>query len=69
LSLVKDQQGEIVKIDPWGKRLLAYPINKLQEGYYFVDYFKLESTALKNVKRQINLNEQVIRHMFIAKED
>jgi len=69
LELVKDQSGEIIKIDPWGRRMLAYPINKQQEAYYFVNYFKMESKGVKSVKSQLNINEKVLRHMFIAKED
>lgn len=69
LALVTDQGGEIVKTDPWGRRLLAYPINKVQEGYYFVNYLKMESTNVKNVKHQLGISEHVIRHMFIVKEN
>ncbi len=69
LTLVKEQGGEIIKTDPWGRRMLAYPINKFNEGYYYVNYFKMESTSVKNVKRQINLSEKVIRHMFVVRED
>lgn len=69
LSWVKEQGGEIIKTDPWGRRMLAYPINKQTEAYYFLNFLKLETIAVKNVKRQINLNEKVIRHMFIARND
>ncbi|MCB5229862.1 MAG: 30S ribosomal protein S6 [Candidatus Cloacimonetes bacterium] len=67
LNLVRENQGEIVKTDPWGKKLLAYPIEKLQEGYYYVNYFSMESTAVKTIGRQLNINEKVLRHLFVAK--
>ena len=69
LSMVRDKSGEIIKTDPWGRRMLAYPINKLQEAYYFVNYFKLESTAIKAIKAQININEKILRHMFVARDE
>ncbi len=68
LTLIKDNGGEIVKTDVWGRRFLAYEINKLNEGYYYVNYFKLESTSIKTVKASLNINEQVLRHMFVVKE-
>lgn len=67
LNLVRDNAGQIVKTDAWGRRMLAYPINKVQEGYYYVNYFSLESTTVKVLKRQMNINEHVLRHMFVAR--
>ncbi len=67
LALIRDNGGEIIKTDPWGKRMLAYPINKLQEGYYYVNYFTLESTSVKTAKKQLTLNENILRHMFVAR--
>lgn len=67
LALVRENQGNIVKTDPWGKKMLAYPINKLQEGYYYVNYFSLESTTVKTLKRLMNINENVLRHIFVAR--
>jgi small subunit ribosomal protein S6 len=67
LALLKDNGGEIIRTDPWGRRMLAYPIRKRQEGYYFVNYFKLESLSVKTVKKQLIINENIIRHMFVAK--
>lgn len=68
LNLVKEHNGEIVRTDPWGKRMLAYPINKLTEAYYFVNYLNMDASGVKIVKQQLNINEHVIRHMFVAKE-
>jgi len=68
LALVTENGGEITKIDPWGKRMLAYPIKKYKEGYYFVDYFTLDSLAVKKLKAQFNINENILRHLFVAKD-
>jgi len=67
LSQVRENGGEIAKTDPWGRRMLAYPINKMQEGYYYVNYFSLESTTVKMLKRLMNINENILRHMFVAR--
>ena len=67
LAIVKDLSGELIKTEPWGRRMLAYPINKLQEGYYFLNYLKMESLKVKTLKQQLGLNENIIRHMIIAR--
>lgn len=67
MGLVRDNGGEIVRTDPWGRRMLAYPIKKMQEGYYYVNYFTLESTTVKVLKRLMNINENVLRHMFVLR--
>lgn len=69
LAIVQEQGGEHIKTDPWGRRMLAYPINKFQEGYYFLNFLRMESTHVKNVKQQLGLNENVIRHMVVAKDE
>ncbi|NLN85542.1 MAG: 30S ribosomal protein S6 [Candidatus Cloacimonetes bacterium] len=68
LSLIKETGGEIIKTDPWGKRMLAYPIEKITEAHYFVNYLNMDPAAVKGIKQQLNINEHVIRHMFVAKE-
>lgn len=67
LNQLRDSGAEIIKTDPWGKRMLAYPIEKMQEAHYFVNYFKMDSLAVKALKKQFNINEAIMRHMFVAR--
>jgi len=67
MGIIKENGGEIIKTDPWGKRMLAYPINKFQEAYYFVNYFKLDSLAVKKIKAGFNINENILRHVFVVR--
>ncbi len=67
LQQLRDNGAEIIKTDPWGKRMLAYPINKMNDAYYFVNYFKLDSLAVKALKRLYNINENILRHMFVVR--
>lgn len=69
LNQLKEAGAEIIKVDPWGKRMLAYPIDKLQEAYYFVNYLKIDSLAIKAIKQSFNINENMIRHMFVARSE
>ncbi len=68
LNLIKEHSGEIVKTEPWGKRMLAYPINKFTEAHYFVNYLGMDAAGVKSVKQQLNINEHVLRHMFVVKD-
>lgn len=67
LNQVRDNGGEIIKTDPWGKKMLAYPINKVNEAYYYVNYFKLDSLVVKKLKSLYNINENILRHMFVVR--
>ena len=58
-----DSGGEIVAVEHWGKRQLAYPINKHDNGYYVVVQFRTEAASLPEYERAIKLDEQVLRHL------
>ena len=58
--------GEIEKL---GKRRLAYEINDVREGYYAVMKFKSDAARAKELKRQLGLNEDVMRELLINLED
>ncbi len=64
-TLIKSNEGEITKIDRWGKRKLAYPINKTNEGYYFYVEFDYKQEEVANLKRTMGFNEQVLRSSVI----
>ena len=61
--------GTVTEVEEWGKRKLAYLINKESEGYYVL--FDFESTAEfpAELDRKFRINEDVIRSMIIKKED
>jgi small subunit ribosomal protein S6 len=61
LSVVKKDGGTIGKVDIWGKRRLAYEINKHAEGIYAVIELEAEPTSVLELDRQLNLNESVLR--------
>lgn len=61
--------GEIVSIDVWGTKKLAYPIAKVNEGYYVLVNFKSNRDLPKELDRNLKINENVIRHMIIAIEE
>ena len=65
VELVKELGGDVMDVDAWGKRYLAYNIKGHNEGYYIVYIFSLESSNLKEMKRKLNLNSEILRFLII----
>ncbi len=58
--------GEVNQASPWGKRRLAYPINKQTDGYYVVTTFKLEPKNALELERNMRLSEEILRHLIVG---
>ena len=65
LNVVRQDGGQIESVDVWGKRRLAYEINKSAEGIYAVIDLKAEPATVKELDRQLTLNESVLRTKVI----
>lgn len=61
LNVVRQDGGSVDNVDVWGKRRLAYEINKKSEGIYAVVDLKAEPATVKELDRQLTLNESVMR--------
>jgi small subunit ribosomal protein S6 len=61
LSVIKTDGGTVDKVDIWGRRRLAFDINKKSEGIYAVVDFTSTSDTAKELDRQLGLNEAVLR--------
>ena len=61
LGVVRQGGGTVEKVDVWGRRRLAFEINKKVEGIYAVLDVTAEPAAVKELDRQLNLNESVLR--------
>ena len=64
-ALVTGPGGEILSVDQWGRRRLAYPIDRNMEGYYVLSTFKAPAEVCGPLERQLNLAEDVLRHLMI----
>jgi len=61
--------GTIENVDDWGKKKLAYEIQKMSEGFYTFIRFDAEPSAPAQVEENIRLMEQVIRFLCISREE
>lgn len=68
-NIITDNGGEIIKLDRWGKRRLAYEINDLTEGFYVVSKFSGEPAVIKEMERQFGISDDVIRHLIVRDDE
>jgi small subunit ribosomal protein S6 len=61
LNVIRNSGGEVEKLDVWGRRRLAYEINKKAEGIYAVIDVQATPEAVAELDRQLRLNESVLR--------
>ena len=68
-SWITDGGGEIVKVDHWGKRKLAYQIQKQREGDYYLITAKMDPSVIKEFNSNIKYVENIIRSMVSLVEE
>ena len=67
-DLIVRFEGTVDKVDDWGKKRLAYPIQKLNEGFYaFID-LDAEGTTPAEIESRVRIMENVIRYLIVRKE-
>ena len=68
LNVVRQDGGQVNKVDIWGRRRLAFEINKKTEGIYAVLDITSSAFAVSELDRQLNLNESVMRTKVVRPE-
>jgi len=67
-SLITANGGEVVSIDKWGKRRLAYEIKDYREGIYILVNFKGEAGTAHELDRVMKITDEILRFMIVNKE-
>src|SRR4051794_18879976 len=60
--------GQIVKVAPWGRRRLAYPIERYRDGSYHILVFEAPAEAMIELERSLEITEEVLRHLVVRIE-
>jgi small subunit ribosomal protein S6 len=60
--------GQIVKVAPWGRRRLAYPIDRYREGSYHIVLFEAGGDVISEMERTLLITEEVLRHL-VTRDD
>jgi len=69
MKLVKDQGGEVTHQESWGRKKLAYDIDKKSEGTYFFARLKATAAVVTEVNRQLRYDEHVMRTLIVCDEE
>lgn len=64
-ELISRFGGQIEKVDDWGKRRLAYEINKKNEGFYSFTYFDAEAGAPSEIEKRLRIMDDVLRYLIV----
>lgn len=68
-DVIQEQGGEIQEVDNWGRRRLAYPIDRHQDGNYVVTQFRLLPNRVRGLEDVLQRSEEVIRHLVVKRGD
>ena len=66
-SIVTSNKGIIHRLEDWGRRLLAYPINKVHKAHYVLMNIECDNDSLKQLAEAFRFNDAVIRNLVIKK--
>ena len=62
---IAEGKGTLIRTEPWGKKRLAYRIDKFDEGYYTLLFYEAEPAVVHELERRIRLNESLIRFLTV----
>ncbi len=68
-DFITSRGGAITEVDHWGKRKLAYPINRFREGNYVLSRFKFKPELTAELEANLKISEDILRHMLVRSGD
>lgn len=68
-GLVTADGGVVDNVDDWGKRKLAYEIDKLTDGFYILIEFHNEPASIAEIDRVLRITDSVVRFMIVRRDD
>ena len=69
MALCEKLGGKVEDTDIWGKRYLAYNIEKNQEGYYILYTLSLPSSVVKGFQKEMSLHQEIIRYLLVKVDE
>lgn len=67
-DLIETNGGEVLKIDKWGKRRLAYEVKDLREGVYIIAHMNAEPKVATELDRVFKITDEVLRHIIVRQD-
>jgi small subunit ribosomal protein S6 len=68
-QLVSQRGGDIIEVNHWGRRKLAYPIKHFIEGNYVLTRLKIEPSSTKELELILHASEDILRHLLVRLEE
>ena len=68
-AIVTDGKGTIHRLEDWGRRQLAYPINKIHKAHYVMLNIECDGETLAELENTFRFNDAVIRHLVIRRDN
>ena len=68
-ALVERFGGQITNVDDWGKKKLAYEIQKMKEAFYYFIQFEAESSAPAEIESRIRIMDNVVRYLCVRQDE
>ena len=68
-ELIERFEGTVTDVDDWGKKKLAYEIQKMNEGFYYFIQFEAEGSAIAEIESRMRIADNVIRYLCVKQEE
>ena len=68
-NMVTKHGGTITNVDEWGKKRLAYEIQKMKEGHYYFIQFYADATAPNEIEQRVRIMDNVIRYLCVRQDE
>ena len=67
-SMIESQQGQIHRLEDWGRRQLAYPINKIHKAHYVLMNLECSNETINELENAFRFNDAVLRNLIITQK-
>ena len=67
-SLIARFGGAVTNVDEWGKKKLAYEVQKMKEAFYYFIQFEAEATAPAEIEGRVRIMDNVVRYLIVKQE-
>jgi small subunit ribosomal protein S6 len=68
-SLIRGLGGTVGKTTMWGKRRLAYEVDRLRDGHYVITLLQLEGASVTELERALQIHDTVFRHLLVRRDE
>ena len=68
-SVVEAAGGKVHRVEGWGRRVLAYPINKLVKAHYVMMNIECDAKTLEELETNFRFNDAILRHLTIRRDE